>query len=110
MLSKKGQALVEFVILLPIIMMILFIIIDFANVFYQKNHLESISNDVVALVKNNSSVSSIEETEKIKISTEHISNTTEIEIKKDINLITPFSNLFFKSPFTISTERVIINE
>ena len=31
--NNKGQALVEFVIILPIIIMILFIVIDFAFVF-----------------------------------------------------------------------------
>ena len=45
--KNKGQALVEFVIILPIIMIIIFVIIDFSNVFYQKNNLESIMNSVV---------------------------------------------------------------
>ena len=46
-IKNKGQALVEFVIILPIIMIIIFVIIDFSNVFYQKNNLESIMNSVV---------------------------------------------------------------
>ena len=52
-MNKSGQALVEFVIILPIIMMIIFVIIDFSNVFYQKNHLESITNDIVTFKENN---------------------------------------------------------
>ena len=40
MKQNKGQALVEFILVLPLIMMIIFVVIDFSNVFYQKNKLE----------------------------------------------------------------------
>lgn len=112
LVNKKGQALVEFVILLPIIMMIIFIIIDFANVFYQKNHLESVSNDVLKIVENNNNeqIDDIEEKENIKISLSNESNMTIIEISKEVNLVTPFSNLFFDNPFVIKTERATIYE
>ena len=59
--NSKGQALVEFVIILPIILMILFIIIDFSNIFYQKNHLESTLNDVVEYKENGKSNSYIKD-------------------------------------------------
>ena len=54
-IKNKGQALVEFVIILPIIMIIIFVIIDFSNVFYQKNNLESIMNSVVTYKENGKS-------------------------------------------------------
>ena len=57
-LDKKGQALVEFVIIMPIIMMLLFVIIDFSNIFYQKNHLENITNDIVTFKESGKSNSS----------------------------------------------------
>lgn len=110
LMNKKGQALVEFVILLPIIMMIIFVIIDFSNVFYQKNHLESITNDITSVVKENGNYSNIEEKQKIEVNTNKNGNTLEIEVKKEIKLITPFSNIFFEDPFTIKTERFVIYE
>ena len=50
--NKKGQALVEFVLILPILLLFLFVIIDFANIYYSKNHLEGVVSDVVTFVEN----------------------------------------------------------
>ena len=111
-LNKKGQSLVEFVIILPIIMMIIFIIIDFANIFYQKNHLESISNDVVSLKESGISNESIEKEvdDDIIISYSQDGNFITITITKNVNLVTPFATMFFDNPYVIKTERVILYE
>ena len=39
--NNKGQALVEFILIFPIIVLILCIIIDFSNVFVSENKLEN---------------------------------------------------------------------
>ena len=111
-MNKKGQALVEFVIILPIIMMIIFVIIDFSNVFYQKNYLENMTNDVVRLKEHGKSDEYIKnKTDKdIKISFERDGDSQKIIVSKNINLVTPFSNMFFKNPFTIKTERIVFYE
>lgn len=108
--NNKAQALVEFVILLPIFLMILFIIIDFANIFYNKNHLEGTLDEVVNLVENNkeSEIKNILDNEKYEITIND--NKKNIIVSKDVKLITPVANLFFKNPYTIKTERTIINE
>ena len=111
--NSKGQALVEFVIILPIILMILFIIIDFSNIFYQKNHLESTLNDVVEYKENGKSNSYIKDKindSRISISYKKIDDSLDIKITKKVNLITPFSSLFFDNPFVIKTERMILYE
>lgn len=111
--NSKGQALVEFVIILPIILMILFIIIDFSNIFYQKNHLESTLNDVVEYKENGKSNSYIKDKVNdsgISISYKKIDDSLDIKITKKVNLITPFSSLFFDNPFVIKTERMILYE
>lgn len=111
-MNKKGQALVEFVIILPIIMMIIFVIIDFSNIFYQKNHLESITNDIVSFKENGKSDSYIKNNtlDDIKISYKQDGDSLIIKTSKDITLVTPFSSLFFNNPYTIKTERVILYE
>lgn len=45
--NKRGQALVEFAILLPIFVFILFACIDFGKIFYIKNNLESRMDDII---------------------------------------------------------------
>ena len=109
-LNNKAQALVEFAIILPIIIIIFFIIIDFSNIAYNRNHLEGTLDEVVELVKNDSP-----DIEKIldnnttyKITSNNDKKT--IKLTKEVTLITPFSNLFFSNPYKIKTERTIINE
>ena len=52
-MNRKGQALVEFVLILPIFIMILFVIYDFGNIFSNKSKLENISSDIVDMYNNN---------------------------------------------------------
>ena len=49
--NKKAQALVEFVLILPILIMILFSIIDFGNIFVTKSNLENKINDAYQVLK-----------------------------------------------------------
>ena len=53
-MNRKGQALVEFVLILPIMILILFTIFDFGNILSSKNKLESTSTDIARLVRNGS--------------------------------------------------------
>ena len=59
-MNNKGQALVEFVLILPIFIIILFTIIDFGTIINTKNTLENDSIDIVELIKKG------EDIEKIK--------------------------------------------
>ena len=111
-LKNKGQALVEFVIILPILMMIIFVIIDFANVFYQKNHLESVTNDIVKLKENGKSSEYIKDSAEKDISIKYttVNDYLKISVSKKVDLVTPFSSVFFDNPYIIKTERTISNE
>ena len=111
MKQNKGQALVEFILVLPLIMMIIFVVIDFSNVFYQKNKLENTINEIVDLKENKIS------NEKIKnkyqgnfISYKINGKTLIITVSKNIKLVTPLSSYFFDNPYKIKTERTIIYE
>lgn len=110
--KNKGQALVEFVIILPIIMMIIFVIIDFSNIFYQKNMLENVTNDIVTYKENKKSDNEISKVidESIKVTYTQKGENLTIKVSKDVNLVTPFSSMFFDNPYTISTERTILYE
>ena len=59
-MNRKGQALVEFVLILPIFIMILFSIVDFGIIFNKKNELENISIDIINLLNNNNKLMIIE--------------------------------------------------
>jgi len=51
-MNKKGQALVEFVLILPILLMVLLAIIDIGNIFLQKYNLNNELDTVSTLYQN----------------------------------------------------------
>ena len=110
--NNKGQALVEFVLILPIILMILFIIIDFAHVHYERNHLESVLNDVIYMIKDDKSTNEIKSTldENVNYVVTNNTDFANVVMTKEVLLVTPFSNLFFDNPYLIKVERTILNE
>ncbi len=116
MMSKKGQALVEFVLLLPIIIFIILTMFDFGNIIYQKNHLENVLSNVVSLYENNYTEKEIED--KLSLQKEEISIDIEnkgrkeisISLEKKVSVITPGLNYVIDNPYEISTSRSIVYE
>lgn len=110
-MNRKGQALVEFVLILPIFTMILFSIVDFGIIFNKKNELENISIDIINLLNNNNN--KIEEIQKeypkvdIKLTNEE--KYTIVEISTKVNIITPGLNRVLGNPYIVKVERKIPN-
>lgn len=111
-MNKKGQALVEFVLLIPIIIMILFVIIDFSNIYYSKNHLEGVLSDTIKYVENGKTISEIKNnigsdySLDIKISNGYAT----ITLEKSVKLITPAAETLFNNPYVVTSSRTIIYE
>ena len=110
--GNKGQALVEFIIILPILIILLLTIFDVGNIFVGKNSLENLSNDAIKLYQDNKSEKEIikkltKDQANIKISFKTEGDYTEIIVEKDLNIITPGLNLILKNPYTISVKRVV---
>lgn len=107
-MNNKGQALVEFILILPVFIMILFIIIDFGMIFNKKSNLESISNDAVLIYKENKSLVEIQELYKdIQIELVNVNDYTKLVFKDKVNIVTPGMNRVFGDPYVITIERVI---
>ena len=111
LINKHAQALVEFILILPIIIIILCIIIDSSNVYINKNHLENTLDDVIYLIRNNKedNINNIlDKNTKYSISVKD--NYATVKLEEEINFITPFSNIFFPDNYKISTKRIILYE
>ena len=59
LLNKKGQALVEFIIILPIFIMMLLCIVDIGKIIFFQNRLEGKMEDVITLYKNENTYDTI---------------------------------------------------
>ena len=110
-MNRKGQALIEFVLILPLFILLLFATIDFGLILSKKNELENISVDVVSMVKNNKSLNEIDNMyPDIDIIEEDDNDYKKIIISQKINIMTPGLNLVLGNPYKIQIERNIPNE
>lgn len=110
-MKNRGQALVEFVLIIPIFLMILLAIIDFGNIFHTKytlqNDLDLITNlykekkedDYLNYASNN----------KIGLNIKNDNNYTTIEVSKNIKINTPLLNKVLNNPYTVK-ESITIYE
>lgn len=115
--SNKGQALLEFVLILPVFLMFLLAVIDFGRIIYEKNRLESVASDAVDLVNNGQLTDTdikeqLESTYKIPLtlSIERKPVNIIIKITRGIDVITPGLGVAISDPFVIEVSRVINNE
>lgn len=107
-MNNKGQALVEFILILPVFIMILFVIIDFGMIFNKKSNLESISNNAILIYKENESLVEIQNLYKdIQIELVNVNDYTKLVFKDKVNIVTPGMNRVFGNPYVITVERVI---
>ena len=111
--DKKGQALVEFVIILPIIIMIVFCLVDFGKIYYTKSNLEGIMDKVVDMYNNGKNENEIkkylEKNSKdvsLKISNDN-NEYINIEIGKDVDIFTPGLNVILSDPYNATVKRVL---
>ncbi len=115
-MNKKGQALVEFVIILPIFIFMLLAIIDVGKMIYYKNDLENDLNLAIQLYQDQKTFQEIEEKIKLnhkdaKLEVENENNTyVTFTVKKPLEIITPGLNLLFPSPYEVEVKRVMYYE
>lgn len=112
MRNKKGQALVEFILIAPIFLIMIMSMIDIGNVIYKKYDLENELDYIVDLYRNNK----LDEINYYSNNNEFIVNITQanemttIELNKNINIYTPFLNVVMSNPYKITVDRVIYSE
>ena len=114
-MNRKGQALVEFVIILPLIVFMLLAVIDIGKIFYTKNTLENKLNDIVTMYENGDNLDIIKknldkDVKKSALTIEDKEKDRTFIISKKVEIITPGLNLIFKNPYEIKVKRVIYNE
>lgn len=111
-MNRKGQALIEFVLILPVLVLILFVIIDFGNIFHSKYELQNQSTDIVRLIREgNNEQEILDNYSKLEIEINvYKDNYRKITVSKKIDLITPMMNKILGDPYLIEVERIIPNE
>jgi len=111
-MNNRAQALVEFVLITPIIVLLVLSVVDFGNIYLNKMKLESTLNDVVLLYENKEydDINSLVNSNDYVVSYNQQSNLTEINLSKKIKINTPFLNIILGNDYSINCKRVIYNE
>ena len=112
-MNKKGQALVEFVIILPVFVMLLLCGIDIGKIMYNQNNLESIMDEVVTDYSSNKSYDEI--AKKVSLNNSDVelkvSNSNNeyvvFKLEKEMDIITPGLNLILGDDYKVEVNRVI---
>lgn len=112
MKNNKGQALIEFVIILPILLLLILGAIDFGNILYKKYTLENDLDYITSLVRNNKTIEIdyYNKQNHITSNIEQIESKTTITVSKNISVITPGLNKILGKNYKIEAKRVILNE
>ena len=114
-MNKKGQALVEFVIILPIFIFMILATIDIGKILFYSNKLESKMDDVITMYNNEVIEKEIEKNlnsdiKKTKLYIKENNKYIEFKIEKEVDIITPGFNLLFDNPYNVTSKRVIYND
>lgn len=114
-MNKKGQALVEFVIILPIMILLIFCVVDFGRVISVKNDLDNVTSDAVLFYQNGKSEEEInalvkKDDNNMKLDFEIKDDYITITVSKTIKPITPGLSYIPVNVFDVSSSRVIKNE
>lgn len=112
MKNSKGQALVEFVIVVPILIFIIMAIIDFGNITIKKMRLENNLESIVSLYKKNnlSEINNLTTKENISFSYNTNQDMTTLTLRQNVKIFTPFLNLVLGTNYSLETSRVIYEE
>jgi hypothetical protein len=110
--NQRGQALIEFILIIPIFLILVFALIDFGNVLYKRYQLESDLDYIVDLYiqDQNYKIDSYVANKGLEISYEIVDQDVKIILTKKVNIMTPVLRTILNSPYTIRVERVIYDE
>ncbi len=112
MKNNRGQALVEFLLVIPVFMFILLGIIDVGNIIISKYKLENNLSTVVELYQNNqiAELSNYVSKKDIVVNYEKGEKYTEIILSDKVSIMTPGLNNILGKSMLIETSRTIYNE
>lgn len=111
MKRRRGQALVEFVIVLPVFIMLVLGVIDMGRILYSKIILEEKISDVISLYERGKSVADInQELDDIVLEVKEENDYINYSLIQEIDIVTPGLNFVFSNPYNLKVSRSTPNE
>lgn len=109
MKNSRGQALVEFIIVVPILIFIIMAIIDFGNITIKKMRLENSLDTIISLYQKQdfATIQNLTISDDFSFSYTKDQNMSTIVLKKNVKIFTPFLNLILGENYLLETSRTV---
>ena len=109
-MNKRSIQTYALAFILPIFVLMLFSIYDIGMIVYNKNTLESVSNDVILMINNDNNINEINSKySDIDVNINDDGEYYNITLSKRIRILTPGLNLILDDPYEVKVERIIPN-
>lgn len=111
-MNQKGQALVEFIFVLPILILIVMAITDMGNILYKKYQLENDVDYIADLYKQKkqTEIDNYAKENKIIVNYNKNVNQITINLNKKVSIVTPGLKNILKDSYYIHVKRVMYDE
>ena len=108
--NERGQALVEFIIILPVFLLLVFCVVDFGRIISLKNELENVTSDAITYYENGEKIENIqkivsEDVKDIKLTIKDDDGYITLKVEKKLVPITPGFNYLPSNIFEVSASR-----
>lgn len=111
--NRKGQALIEFVIILPVLIMLIFCFIDLGRIILENNKLENLTTNVINRYEQTKNYEDVLDYmkeigyEDVELSIKKENSTMTIKLEKKVDMITPGIDSILGDPYNVKVERVV---
>lgn len=97
-MNKKGQALIEFIIILPIFIMMMLAVFDCVRIYSEKSKLEGILEDVI-----------LDDTtySDVNVTKNSVNKGTEYVVSKDIEIYSPVVSVVTGAKYNVTVKRIV---
>lgn len=113
--NKKGQALIEFVLILPVLLLLIFGMIDLGKIVLRKSELDNLISDKITVWKNSGeNIDALvtylkDENIEVKITKNKTTSFITVDVYEKVDWFTPVvSNIL--DDYTIHIKRVVADE
>lgn len=111
-MNNKGQALIEFTLILPVLLLIVISMIDIGNIFLKKYELNKDLEEVVTLYENNDikKLGIYLANNDLTLDDKSLDGMTTITLKKKIEITAPLLTRVLGKSYEIDTSKTIYDE
>jgi len=108
-MKNRGQALIEFILILPVFLFLVLGMIDLGKIIYTKFTLQNDLNSIVELYKDDlqDDYYNYANNKKISLNITTNNNLTTIKVSKNIEISTPILSNVLKSPYLVEESMTV---